>query len=78
DGDHWVDLVPWTHSDVVRTGGSPNDLVATAVGTQLTLTVNGTQLASVQDDQLNTGRVGVFVGGDYNAVALDHFSVQLP
>jgi len=78
DGDHWVDLVPWTHSNSVRPGGSPNDLVVRAVGDRLTLTVNGTQVASVQDDTLLVGGVGVFVGGDYNEVALDHFAVQLP
>lgn len=78
DGDHWVDLVPWTRSTSVRSGGSPNDLSVRAVGEQLTFTVNDANVAIVQDSALAAGGVGVFVGGDNNEVALDHFSVQLP
>ena len=78
DGDHWVDLVPWAHSDSVRPGGSPNDLAVRAIGDRLTFMVNESQVASVQDDTLVTGGVGVFVGGDYNEVALDRFVVQVP
>src|SRR5262249_22718318 len=78
DDDHWVDLVPWTRSTAIRPGGSPNDLSVRAVGDRLTFTVNGTEVASVQDDILMAGGVGLFVGGDYNEVALDHFTVQLP
>ena len=25
DGDHWVDLLPWQHSDAVKTGTAPNN-----------------------------------------------------
>jgi Domain of unknown function (DUF4388) len=78
DGDHWVDLVPWVHSASVRVGGSPNDLTVRAIGDQLTFIVNDTEVASVQDNTLEAGGVGVFVGGDYNEVALDWFVVQLP
>jgi Domain of unknown function (DUF4388) len=78
DGDHWVDVVPWTRSSSVRAGGSPNDLSARAVGPQLTFTVNGTEVARVQDAAVGAGGVGVFVGGDNNDVALDHFVVQPP
>ena len=78
DGDHWVDLVPWTRSNAVRAGGSPNDLMVRALGVQMTFNVNGMQVAVVEDDTLASGGVGIFVGGDYNEVALDHFSVQLP
>jgi hypothetical protein len=78
DGDHWVDLVPWTRSASVRPGGSPNELTVRAVGEHLVFIVNGAQLADVQDDALMAGGVGIFVGGDYNEVAVDHFAVQLP
>jgi len=78
DGDHWIDLVPWAHSDSVRPGGSPNDLTVRAIGDTLTFMVNEAQVASVQDDTLATGGVGVFVGGDYNEVGLDRFVVQVP
>ena len=78
DGDHWVDLVPWAHSSSVRNGGSPNDLSVRAVGDELTFVVNGAQVASIKDSTLGAGGVGIFVGGDYNQVAVDRFSVALP
>jgi hypothetical protein len=78
DEDHWVDLVPWTRSSAVRPGGSPNDLVVRAIGDQLNFSVNGVDLVTVKDASLPFGKVGLFVGGDYNEVALDHFAVQVP
>jgi hypothetical protein len=39
---------------------------------------NAVQVAAVEDDALASGGVGIFVGGDYNQVALDHFAVRLP
>jgi hypothetical protein len=78
DGDKWIDLVPWTPSTAVRPGGSSNMLVFAAGGDQLSFIVNGTTVATVNDDTLPTGRVGVFVGGDGNQVALDRFTVGQP
>jgi hypothetical protein len=78
DGDRWVDLIPWTVSSSVRPGGSPNDLSVRAIGDRLTFTINGAHAASVQDDTLASGGIGLFVGGDYNEVALDRFTVQTP
>ncbi len=78
DGDHWVDLVPWTQSNSVRPGGSPNSLTVEALGTKLMLNINGIGVASVEDDAIASGGLGLFVGGDNNEVALDYFSVSLP
>jgi hypothetical protein len=78
DGDHWVDLVPWTPSSAVRPGGSPNDLLVRAVGDQLSFSVNGSVIAVVTDDTFPEGGVGVFAGGDDNAVALDRLNLELP
>ena len=78
DGDHWADLVPWTQSSSVRSGGSPNNLSVKAIGSQLTFTVNDAVLATVDDGTIDSGRVGLFVGGDDNAVALDNFGIELP
>ena len=33
---------------------------------------------AVEDDALAAGGVGIFVGGDYNQVALGHSAVRLP
>jgi LPXTG-site transpeptidase (sortase) family protein len=76
--DHWVELLPWTPSDVVHPGNEPNELEAWASGPRLTLLVNGVQVASRIDDTLASGGVGIFVGGDGNDVALERLSVQAP
>ncbi|MBV9543776.1 MAG: DUF4388 domain-containing protein [Chloroflexi bacterium] len=78
DGDHWVDLVPWTRDANVHPGGSPNDLDVRAMGSHISFTLNGVQVGEVDDATLATGAVGVFTGGDYNQVALDHLTVQVP
>jgi hypothetical protein len=78
DGNTWADLVPWKHSDAVETGTATNELTARAIGSRLTLTVNGTQVASIADDQFTTGNAGVFAGGDGNQVAVDKFSIHTP
>ena len=76
--DRWVDVLSWTHSDVVHPGGTTNELSARAVGDQLTLIVNGVEVARQSDSTLSVGGVGVFVGGDANDVAMNRFSVTVP
>jgi hypothetical protein len=76
--DHWVDLVPWTPSDAVHPGGTTNELMLRAQGSQLTFVVNGRQVATVSDATLQSGRVGAFVGGDFNEVRVDRFNVEIP
>jgi hypothetical protein len=78
DGDHWVDLLPWQRSDAVKTGTAPNQLSVRAIGDTLSLSVNGTEVATKTDSTLSNGQVGVFVGGDGNQVALTRFTVQNP
>jgi Domain of unknown function (DUF4388) len=77
DGDRWIDLVPWTQSPSVRSGGSPNALEARVVGGRFVFTVNGADVATVDDATLAAGGVGVFVGGDFNEVAVDQFTVEV-
>jgi Domain of unknown function (DUF4388) len=76
--DHWVDLLPWQRSDAVHAGIDSNEIVVRAVGDQLSLQVNGTQVGSHVDSSLSAGRIGLFVGGDQNQVTVDHFWVQTP
>jgi hypothetical protein len=76
--DHWVDLLPWQHSEVVRTGSGTNELTVRAVGTTLSLSVNGTEVATKTEATLSSGAIGLFVGGDENQVAVDRFSIQTP
>jgi hypothetical protein len=78
-GDTWVDILPWTAAPAVRQGGSPNDLVVQALDKRLVFQVNNVEVLNTQvDPGRDGGGVGLFVGGDSNEVALDHFSVQTP
>lgn len=79
DGDRWLDLVPWTRNDAVRTKmGVANVLEARAEGTRLALRVNGALAAQVDDAEAVAGGVGVFAGGDGNEVVLERFTVRQP
>jgi hypothetical protein len=78
DGNAWVDLVPWKRSDAVKTGTATNELTASAIGDRLSLSVNGTQVASITEATFSSGNVGLFSGGDGNQVVVDRFSVQTP
>jgi hypothetical protein len=78
DADQWVDLLTWQHADAVHPGTATNDITASAIGNQLTLSVNGSPIATRSDATFATGGVGLLVGGDGNQVAVDHFTVQAP
>jgi hypothetical protein len=78
DGDHWVDLLPWTASDAIRPGLEPNDLTVSAIGDRLNFLVNGIPVATQLDTLLHHGGVAVFTGGDGNQVALERLTVRTP
>jgi hypothetical protein len=78
ESDDWVDVLPWSPSDAIRPGNAANELVALAIGSQLGLAVNGTLVASVRDETLDTGAVGVYVNGDLAEVTLERFLVEVP
>jgi hypothetical protein len=78
DGDHWVDLLPWQPNPAVKIDTASNDLSVRAIGNRLSLSVNGTLVATKTDDTFSAGRVGLFVGGDGNQVSVDRFSIQSP
>jgi hypothetical protein len=78
DSDHWTDLLPWQHSDAVKPGIASNDVTVRAIGNTLSLSVNGTEVATRTDTGFTGGRAGLFVGGDGNQVAVSHFSIQTP
>jgi hypothetical protein len=70
--------LPWQHADAVKTGNAPNELTVRAVGNRLSLSINGTEVATRSDATFAGGNVGLFVGGDGNQVAVSHFSIQTP
>jgi hypothetical protein len=78
DQDRWIDLLPWTASEVVNAGDAENQLEVRATGTQFTFTVNNRQIATVTDAVLSAGGVGAFTGGDGNHVLLERFTVSTP
>jgi hypothetical protein len=78
DGTEWVDLLPWQTNAAIKTGTASNDLSVRAVGNRLSLSVNGSPVATRTDDTFASGGVGVFAGGDGNEVAVDRFSIHTP
>ena len=76
DEDHWVDLVPWTASPVVRGGAGGESAQVSAIGPRLIFLINGAQVASLEDNALSSGGVGVYLGGDLNEIAVERFLVQ--
>ena len=76
--DQWIDVLPWQHADAVRAGTATNDLTVSAIGNRLSMSVNGTPVATRNDPTFATGTVGLLVGGDGNQVAVDHFTIQTP
>src|SRR5205823_5532790 len=74
DGDQWLDLLPWSKARAVRAGLEPNELTVQAVGSELAFSINGTQLVRVNDAALDSGGVGIFVGGDGNRVLLERLT----
>jgi len=66
---------------IIHQGNTTNILTASCTGNTLQLTVNGTQLATVQDDTFSSGDVGLLVGtfglqGAY--ILFDDFIVSAP
>ena len=57
-GERWATVIPWTVAPAIVAGG-PNSLLVETRGTQLTVGVNGQQLASVGDPGGGGGAVGL-------------------
>jgi hypothetical protein len=74
--DRWVDVLPWTRAASVRPALGENTLAIRAVGARLTMSVNGTEVASTVDASPARGSVGVFLGGDQNEALLTRLTVQ--
>ncbi len=72
----WVDLVPWTPTGAVRPGLGENTVMVEALGERLSLSVNGTMVASTADNTLGSGSIGIFLGGDENEALLTRLTVE--
>ena len=71
----WVDLLGWTPSAAVNPGIAENRIDVQASGSHFNFSVNGAEVAQINDDALSSGAVGVFTGGDGNNVLLERFEV---
>jgi hypothetical protein len=58
----WITIVDWTASPFINKGKVDNLLKVSAIGPTLTVSANGQQLASVEDDSLSHGNFGFFAG----------------
>jgi len=76
DDDQWIDLLPWTAAASVRPLNAENVIAFKVVGNQLTLSVNGTEVATREDATLRDGGAGVFLGGDDNQAILTQLTLQ--
>lgn len=68
-------------SEVIRQGGVVNHITAECTGHILSLTVNDTLLAEIQDTSFSEGQVGLIAGAYENAgvkVLFDNFKVTQP
>jgi hypothetical protein len=74
-GRRWLDLLPWTASSSVRSGSSQNELRVRANGSRLYFDVNAVPVADLEVP-LQSGQVGLFVGGDQNQVLVEKLVVQ--
>jgi hypothetical protein len=76
--DHWVDLLTWTPSAIVRPGAMSNELTVRATRDQFTFVVNDIEVARVVDATLADGGIGLFAGGDLNEVLVKQLMVLEP
>jgi hypothetical protein len=69
-------LVPWTSSDAIRTGTTPNQLEVRIRDRRLDFYINGQFITSITDSEgFNNGRVG-FYSSDSQEVAFDDLEIS--
>jgi hypothetical protein len=76
EGGSWVELVPWTRTNIVLPGSASNELTVTARGDRLRFLINGSEVANLTDPILRQGGVGMFAGGDGNEVVVERYTVE--
>lgn len=77
----FIYLVEWSSSDAIRRGNATNRIRAICDDAQLTLFVNGTRLASVQDGEFDKGYLGLTATSyetDPTEIRFDNLTVREP
>lgn len=76
-----VGMTEFGKSDAIKSGNTSNTIQASCIGSEIVLSVNGTELARVTDTDLTSGTVGLLVGtydeGDVS-ILFDNFKVTAP
>ena len=68
-------------SSTINTGGESNTIQAECMGNKLKLTVNGQELAEVEDEEFTSGDVGLIVAtisSENTVIMFDDFSLRTP
>lgn len=74
NGTKFITIIPWTNSADVRTGANAQNVLGIkAVGDQITLSVNGTELQTVTQSDYNKGTFGAFIA----AVNTPGFTIKM-
>lgn len=58
-GDEFINLLDWTESGAIKQGNTTNHIRAVCNGTRLELSVNGEQLASIEDSTFTSGDIAL-------------------
>jgi len=77
----WTNLVDWTASEFINTGGAANILKVSAFGPDITIWANGQQLAAIKDESLNHGNFGFFAStfaDPFTWVSYDNLKMWTP
>ena len=79
--DEYIDLVPWTRSDIVNGGDAADDITAECIGSSLRLFANGELAAEATDGDYPSGDVGLIAASFANPdvrVLFDNFTAEEP
>lgn len=82
DGEEWMALDgDWTPSEAIRLGAVANLLEVVCQGATMTFSVNGVQLAQVEDSSYSRGDIGLYAGSFFEPdveVQFDNLRVEGP
>jgi hypothetical protein len=78
-GGKWKTLKDWSQADTINSGGT-NQLMVKAIGSSLTFLINEQEVATVEDETLDSGAIGlaldVFNKGDKATIDFDNLVVR--
>ena len=74
NGDKFITIIDWTNSPAVHTGANAQNVLGVkAIGDQITLSVNGTELQTVTHSEYSKGTFGAYI----SAVNTPGFTIKM-